>query len=81
MILWNHTGHLWIIMFIKYIRKIKDKLIIDKEDKLRLLEVLTTDVMINKKMRPLMVALSQTTASLARCFAQETRRVQYPEFP
>ena len=58
-----------------------NKSIIEKEDKLRLLEVLTTDVLINKKLRPLMVALSQTTASLARCFALETRKVQYPEFP
>ncbi|MFO7924529.1 MAG: type II CRISPR-associated endonuclease Cas1 [Bacteroidales bacterium] len=58
-----------------------DKLIIGREDKLRLMEVLTTDVIINNKMRPLMVALSQTTASLARCFASETRRVQYPGFP
>ena len=68
-----------------YVHKIynedPDKCIIDKDDKLRLLEVLTTDVMINNKMRPLMVALSQTSASLARCFAQETRRVQYPGFP
>ena len=58
-----------------------DICIIDKEDKLKLLEVLTTDVRINTKMRPLMVALSQTTASLARCYALETRRIQYPEFP
>jgi CRISP-associated protein Cas1 len=68
-----------------YVHKIyyedQGRCIIDKDIKLRLLEVLTADVMINKKMRPLMVALSQTTASLARCFAQETRRVQYPEFP
>ena len=57
------------------------KRIIEKEDKLKILEALTTDVMINKKLRPLIVALSQTTASLARCFALETRRVQYPGFP
>ena len=58
-----------------------EKRIIEKEDKVKLLEVLTTDVMINKKLRPLMVALSQTTASLARCFALEARIVQYPGFP
>ena len=57
------------------------KSIIEKDDKLKLLEVLATDVMINNKRRPLMIALSQTTASLARCFAQETKRVQYPGFP
>ena len=59
----------------------ENKSIVEKEDKLKLLEVLTADVMINKKLRPLMVALSQTTASLARCFALETRKVQFPVFP
>ena len=59
----------------------QNKSIVEKEDKFKLLEVLTTDVMINKQLRPLMVALSQTTASLARCFALETRKVQFPGFP
>lgn len=55
--------------------------VISKEQKLKLLEVLSTDVIINSNMRPLMIALSQTTASLGRCFSQESRKVLYPEFP
>lgn len=44
-----------------------------------LLTVPTLEVCINKQRSPLMVAASQTTASLARCFSGESRRVAYPE--
>lgn len=47
--------------------------------KRRLLTVPTLEVRIGGERRPLMVAASQTTASLARCFAGESRRVAYPE--
>lgn len=47
--------------------------------KSRLLTVPTIDVFINGQRSPLMVAASQTTASLARCFAGECRRISYPE--
>ncbi len=50
------------------------------KEKLELLEILSSDVLINNMMRPLMVAVSQSTASLSRCFAQETKRIQYPVF-
>ncbi len=56
-----------------------------REDKLsletraQLLQILSRDVIINHMKRPLMVALSQTTASLARCFAGETRKILYPQ--
>lgn len=49
-------------------------------EKLQLMEVLTADVRINKLMRPLMVAISLTTASLARCYALETKKIVYPSF-
>jgi len=48
--------------------------------KLKLLEVLTADVMMNKLMRPLMVAISLTTASLARCFSLEIKKINFPAF-
>lgn len=54
--------------------------ILDKEHKAELLQLMTTDVLIGENKRPLMVALSQTTASLARCFSGETRKIVYPEF-
>ena len=57
-----------------------DDMILDKETKAYLLNVLTCDVKIGKTKRPLMVALSQTTASLARCFGGEAKKLVYPVF-
>lgn len=51
---------------------------LEKEIKAELLQVLTVDVRIGKTTRPLMVGVSQTTASLARCFAGEQRKIDYP---
>jgi CRISPR-associated protein Cas1 len=48
------------------------------EIKLQLIGVLTVDVKLDGQTRPLMVALSNTTASLARCFSGEGKRVIYP---
>ena len=50
-----------------------------KEIKAELLQVLTSDIIINNKKRPLMIGLTETTASLARCFAGETNKILYPE--
>jgi CRISPR-associated protein Cas1 len=46
--------------------------------KSRLLTIPTLEVNISGQRSPLMVAASQTTASLARCFAGEARRITYP---
>lgn len=43
-----------------------------------LLSIPMLDVSINGQNRPLMVAVDQTTTSLYRCFAGETRRLMYP---
>jgi CRISPR-associated protein Cas1 len=51
---------------------------LEKEHKAELLQLLTCDVMIGENKRPLMIALSQTTASLARCFSGEQRLITYP---
>ena len=51
-----------------------------KEHKMDLLQILSCDVMIGDNKRPLMVALSQTTASLARCFNGESKKIVYPKF-
>jgi CRISPR-associated protein Cas1 len=53
---------------------------LEKEHKAELLQLMTVDIKIGENRRPLMVALSQTTASLARCFSGETRKITYPEF-
>lgn len=50
-----------------------------KDIKAKLLSIPPTEVVINGKRSPLMVAASQTTASLYRCFNGELRRIAYPE--
>lgn len=56
-----------------------ENLCLNKEAKARLLSVPVADVRINGQRSPLMVAVSQTTASLFRCFSGEARRILYPE--
>ena len=48
------------------------------DTRIHLLEFLQHDVFFNKTTRPLMLGISQTTASLARCFEGEQKRLQYP---
>ncbi|MDH6342907.1 CRISPR-associated protein Cas1 [Parabacteroides sp. PFB2-12] len=53
---------------------------LSQEVKARLLSVPVLDVIINGKRSPLMIAASQTTASLAKCFLGESRKITYPTF-
>jgi len=46
--------------------------------KMTLLKLLQSDVNMGKQTRPFILALSETTASLARCFAGESRKITYP---
>lgn len=57
-----------------------DEIEITTEHKAELLQLMTADVRIGENQRPLMVALSQTTASLARCFSGEERKLVLPVF-
>lgn len=50
-----------------------------KEIKSVLLTIPTLDVVIGKKRSPLMIAATQTTASLYKCFSGELRKIAYPE--
>lgn len=52
---------------------------INRESKARLLSLPTMEVMIDGQRRPLMVATSQTSASLSKCFNGEIRKLAYPE--
>lgn len=54
--------------------------ILTKELKAELLSIPILDVKINKKKSPLMIAVSQTTASLVECFEGNLRKIKYPEF-
>jgi len=50
-----------------------------KNEKAKLLTLLTLDTELNGQTSPLMVALSKTTASLAKCFEGTIRKIHYPE--
>jgi len=54
-------------------------LTLTKELKAKLLSIPTLDVVIEGKRSPLMIAAQQTTASLAKCFSGELRKIAYPE--
>ena len=49
-----------------------------KEAKSHLLTIATQDVLIDGKKRPLLVAITTTTASLYKCFTGERRTILYP---
>ncbi|MDR0437965.1 MAG: type II CRISPR-associated endonuclease Cas1 [Bacteroidales bacterium] len=51
-----------------------------KDIKIKLLQIPVLDVIINDQRSPLMVAVTQTTASLAKCFLGENRKIVYPSF-
>lgn len=51
---------------------------LEKEIKAELLNVLVLDVHFEKVTRPFMVGLSQTTASLAKCYMGNQRKIEYP---
>lgn len=53
---------------------------LSRETKQKLLSLPTEEVLIEETRRPLMLAVSQTTASLAKCFNGEMRKIAYPVF-
>lgn len=48
--------------------------------KAKLLQIPVLDIMINGKRSPLMVGVTQTTASLVKCYSGELRKIVYPAF-
>jgi len=58
----------------------KFELELTKEIKVKLLGIPVLDVIINGQRSPLMIAVGQTTASLAKCYLGEARKISYPEF-
>ena len=57
-----------------------DKIELNQAIKARLLNIPVLDVVINGQRSPLMIAVGQTTASLAKCYQGEIRKVVYPSF-
>ncbi len=52
---------------------------LSQEHKVRLLNMLTTDVFLNGDKSPLMVAMQRTATSVAKCYSGEQRKILYPE--
>ena len=52
---------------------------INTEIKRDLLTIPTLEVVIGGQRSPLMVAVSSTTASLAKCYSGELRKIAYPQ--
>lgn len=52
---------------------------LNRSIKAALLTIPTLDVVLDGKRSPLMIAVGQTTASLAKCFNGELRKIAYPE--
>jgi len=48
--------------------------------KQKLLSIVTTDVVIDAKRSPLLVAMNRTTHSLHACFEGTTRKICYPVY-
>jgi CRISP-associated protein Cas1 len=48
--------------------------------KKKLLAIPTLDVIMDEERKPIMVALHKTTASLAKCYSGEIKKIKYPEF-
>ncbi len=57
-----------------------DKIELNKQVKSKLLSIPVLDVMINSQRSPLMIATGITTASLAKCYLGDIRKIAYPEF-
>jgi CRISPR-associated protein Cas1 len=68
------------VLVIEIVDGITDFSELTKEIKTKFLQIPVLDVVINKQRSPLMIAAGQTTASLAKCFQGETRKIAYPEF-
>jgi CRISPR-associated protein Cas1 len=66
-------------LVIKIIHKRGGYMELTKELKAELLVIPVLDVNIDGKRSPLMIAASQTTASLYKCFSGELRKISYPQ--
>ncbi len=65
-------------LIMEYLEENEPGMDLSVEDKRHLLQIATQDVNIDNKTRPLMVAVSTTTASLYKCFTGERRTILYP---
>ncbi|MGL5787267.1 MAG: type II CRISPR-associated endonuclease Cas1 [Bacteroidales bacterium] len=65
-------------LVLEIVDKEQEENILTTSQKIELLKIPTLDVVINGQKSPLMIAAGMTTASLAKCFLGETRKILYP---
>ena len=65
---------------ILYMKSNPDEVEVSKDFKIKILQILTRDVLIGKVMRPLMIALTITSSSLAKVFSGDSKTLALPEF-
>lgn len=58
-------------------QKYPDMEVLEKEIKAEILQLLSADVQMKESTRPLMIALTQTSASLAACFKGERKNLEF----
>jgi CRISPR-associated protein Cas1 len=67
------------VIVLEIMDKYKTIFELSKEIKAELLSIPAMDITINGQNSPLMIGMQQTTASLAKCFLGEVRKIIYPE--
>lgn len=67
-------------LVIQIMESVDDYSVLTRDIKARLLQIPVLDVSMDGKRSPLMIAATQTTASLYRCFAGQERLIAYPHF-
>jgi len=66
-------------MVYELIKENKSDIILNTSTKRTLLSIAQIDVQMADRQRPLMIALSETSVSLVKCFSGDRRRLKYPE--
>jgi len=65
-------------LVLQYLEENENAVELTTKAKAHLLNIATQDVLIDEKQRPLLVAVTTTTASLYKCFTGERRSILYP---
>lgn len=85
MISWSLIGPLWTHWFSKTFFAEKSesgdgKKSFSREHKIEILKLLASDVIIDGLRRPLSIAMTMTSSSLAACFLEKEKRISFPTF-
>lgn len=67
-------------LVIQIMESVDDFSLLTRDIKARLLQIPVLDVYMDGKRSPLMIAATQTTATLYRCFAGQEKQITYPHF-